>query len=330
MEFVEDSKITEGRIGWFERQAKIFIEELIKDARQGNNLAEKARESIERFEGLELKSLSLTRIESELSKVFGSVFNLKKNINDKGLNIGIIPCMSGIHSRNALFFRVRICTLGIEQEIKNISHCWEAPSSAVKQRGRFNHRGQGLLYTARDMKTCIEEGRISDNNEFALLIYKAKTEINTRLVQFPFENNWPKNFPDEFKGVFLAIAKFIEREVCKVASIGEEYIYKTTNILVNKFLPLDSVVKKYDAWEYPSAANNQYNLNICFDREGRNKLELLGVAICEVDRVNKNGQFKIKKFGRLDTNEDITYLEDIEPLTSLLDEYKASEVSQSR
>ncbi|KZE65987.1 hypothetical protein AWM68_06300 [Fictibacillus phosphorivorans] len=194
-----------------------------------------------------------------------------------------LPVIIKTYNKGTRFFRVRkidpedhyipLKGMKIEQD------AWNPPNNAVKTRGRLNKKAESLLYVAAgDPNIAIKEARIGEKDNFSLIVYEAKKDINVNMIGL-FEHNINLNFEENMK--LKLIMDFLRDEFCREAEDKKEYLYRVSELIAKYYFDLPPGVVQ-DAWCYPSVAYKG-SVNACFRPElGRELLQLQGVIICEL------------------------------------------------
>jgi hypothetical protein len=171
-------------------------------------------------------------------------------------------------------------TMSIEQD------AWNAPEKNCNI-GRLNKDGESLLYTSHSPNICVEETDIKDNERFCLIVYEAKKEIKSTLID-RWQDQHELSKEDNQK--MRMINNILIDSFSSVVDKGAEFLYRLSERIAKDYydLPRDC----QDAWCYPSVAAKQ-GYNCCFRPDvAKEVLNLIGVQVCSVNRMDENYCYK--------------------------------------
>lgn len=182
------------------------------------------------------------------------------------------------------FYRARnkFYTLnGAEDLYRNFSELWYPDAKYLNKLGRLNRVGQQVMYASLDALTPIHEIRSANDSQFALMKYKIKNGQQLKLATIAFYShdvlakslgknvNWTKKGLENWK----IINNFLCSEFTRKVTDGQEYVYKSTNVLL-KFADLPDS----DGFLYPSIERSGgYNIAIK-PRAADEKVDFIGLA----------------------------------------------------
>ena len=243
------------------------------------------------FRDLDFKNMSYGDIKQAILKVI--LFNTPYG------NISILMPTTGNYPVGTIFYRVREILPSDDRKIplksmSYVSDCWSLPENKVRL-GRLNKEKESLLYTAlQDPSVAIEELKIPDDELFSLIIYKATQQINVNVVGFLSNSeklNEDEKLNKDEKLKVKMIQDFLKHEFIRDVGVGTEYLYQFSESIAKDHFDLPSHLQ--DAWCYPSIAKKG-GYNVCFRKDKCNKLELIGVQITSVHRINVGYRFDVK------------------------------------
>lgn len=232
-------------------------------------------DKIRAFRELPIKGMTKQEIATEVNKVLCFDTPL-------GMHAILNPAIM-TYPKGTRFYRVRTLeqtdTVTPLRGMRTESDAWNPPAQFVKA-GRLNIEGESLLYTAPiNPKVAIEEMKIAENTNFALIVYESTHDINVATIG---ANQEISGLNPEEKLKMSLINDFLTHEFTRDVGIGTEYLYKTSETIIKDYFDLPPQVQ--DAWCYPSVAEKR-NFNVCFRPENaKQKLRLVGVQIVSFQR----------------------------------------------
>lgn len=207
-------------------------------------------------------------------------------------NICILTPSNANYPAGTRFYRVRTLPENDRnlplKNMSKVSDCWEPPINIVRM-GRLNKDNESLLYTSPIVpNTAIEEMKISDGELFSLIVYEATEQINVTMIGLP-----PKIEDLDTTEILKMrmIQDFLKHEFIRDVGIGTEYLYRISESITKDYFDLPP--KWQDAWCYPSVAKKG-SFNVCFRKEKRKKLKLVGVQLASIIRENDNMLYNIR------------------------------------
>lgn len=236
------------------------------------------------FRDLDFKHMSYQDVQNAISKVI--TFTTPTG------NIGVLTSMNSSYPAGTRFYRVRTIPSNDRNipldSMSTVADCWESPESIVHS-GRLNRDNESLLYTAPQTPVvAVEELRVSDKELFSLIVYEATEQINVTMIgAIP-------NLEGLDKGEALKarmIQDFLKHEFVRDVGAGTEYLYRISESITKDYFDLPPEFQ--DAWCYPSVAKKG-GFNVCFRKEKRAKLKLIGVQIASVQREDTDYLFNAK------------------------------------
>jgi len=238
-------------------------------------------EKINIFRDLNFKKMSYQEVQSAIIEVI--TFETPHG------NRCVLTPMHTCYPKGTRFYRVR--TLPKDdihlplRTMSNITDCWEPPENVVRM-GRLNRNNEALLYTSPLFPSvAVEEMKIKDNEVFSLIVYEALEQINVTMIgQTPNVNGLNRNETLKIK----MLQDFLRHEFIRDVGVGTEYLYRISESITKDYFDLPSEIQ--DAWCYPSVAQKG-SVNVCFRKNKREKLKLIGTQITSVIRENDNYLF---------------------------------------
>lgn len=197
--------------------------------------------SINDFKNLELRTVN----DYELNKALDNItkFNYVSTI---------------VLSDDTTFYRARNKTFArnrVYDYFRSASEIWYPKPEHLTKLGRLNDIRQPIMYASFDALTPIHEIRSENDTQFALMKYKMKKEQKLRMTFIAVEN--PKSvlkriektysLPKKGKENWRLINEFLTQEFTKKVPFGCEYMYRSTNALLQSFDAPDC-----DGFIYPS------------------------------------------------------------------------------
>lgn len=228
---------------------------------------------ISHFRDLDFQKISNQELQSEILKVIS--FN-----TPQGAHCVLKPMVTE-YPEGTLFYRVRTLQEDNQEPpfkaMSTVADCWEPPES-ITQAGRLNKANEPLLYTAPDPLVAMEEMKILDNQLFSLIVYEAINPIKAAVIgERPDTEGL--NEVEIIKA--MMISDFLKHEFTRDVGYGTEYLYRISEIIAKDYF--DFPQEFQDAWCYPSVAKKG-DYNVCFKKENRSSLKLLGVHIGSIAR----------------------------------------------
>ncbi|WP_081365831.1 hypothetical protein [Alteromonas mediterranea] len=255
-------------------------------------------DKIGKFRDLDFKRMSYQEIQKAIADVI--TFNTPYG------NISVLMRMNASYPAGTRFYRVRTLPENDRkiplQTMSKVSDCWEPPEYIVKA-GRLNRDNEALLYTAPISPfVAVEEMKIPDGELFSLIVYEALERINVTKIGAP-PNTEGLNAEEVLKSKM--IADFLKHEFIRDVGVGTEYLYRISESITKDYFDLPPDVQ--DAWCYPSVAKKGH-FNVCFRKDKRSKLKLIGSQIASVVRERDDYLFHAKLVTKVGADgESLTY-----------------------
>ena len=235
-----------------------------------------------RFRDLDFKRMSYQEVQSAISEVI--TFNTPHGV------ISVLMPMNANYPAGTRFYRVR--TLPDDDRkiplrtMSKVSDCWEPPENIVRA-GRLNRDNESLLYTAPISPfVAVEEMKIPDGKFFSLIVYESLEKINVTMIGA--QPNIEGLHGEEVLKVKM-LQDFLKHEFIRDVGVGTEYLYRISESITKDYFDLPPDFQ--DAWCYPSVAKKGH-FNVCFRKDNRSKLKLVGSQIASVVREGDN-YFKV-------------------------------------
>lgn len=242
-------------------------------------------EKICAFREMDFKKMSYQEVQAAVSNVitFGTPHG----------NICVLTPKEANYPVGTRFYRVRSLSEDDRnfplRDMSKVSDCWEAPEHIV-QAGRLNRDNESLLYTApQSPVVAVEEMKIPDNQLFSLIVYESIDPINVTMIGS--EPNIEGLADDEILKARM-IQDFLKHEFIRDVGTGTEYLYRISESIAKDYFDLPPDFQ--DAWCYPSVAKKG-SFNVCFRKEKRSKLKLIGTQIVSVQREGDYYLFNARK-----------------------------------
>lgn len=164
---------------------------------------------------------------------------------------------------------------------KDISECWEPPSS-VTPLGRCNAEGSPVLYVSEELNTPFEELNIGFNEQFYSIKYKTVEHLNIKdIVPKEFESKDKDGNPIYDKESMLSyqiLREFVRSEFLKPVGKGTEYLHRISASMCRIWFHNNNS----DGWLYPSV-QSPLEKNVAIKPESaKKKLEILDVRIARL------------------------------------------------
>lgn len=251
------------------------------------------QQKIRDFRTLNIKDMSYREIQQAISNVI--TFE-----QPSGARQVILPYQTCTYLCGTRFYRIRKIPSDDKKiplrSMSSIDDCWEPPTNVVGI-GRLNKKNEPLLYTTvADPGIPLEELKISDNENFSLIVYEAIDDVKVNVIGASIETDGL----DKSELLILSLLQdFLHHEFTRDVGIGTEYLYKTSESIAKDYFDLPAETQ--DAWCYPSVAKKE-GYNVCFRESKRNKLKLLGVQISTARKINKGYQLTVKLVGKEDVS----------------------------
>lgn len=236
------------------------------------------------FRDLDFKKMSYQEVRTAISKVitFNTPFGSRC----------VLTSMTTSYPVGTRFYRVR--TLPEDDRnlplraMSKVADCWEPPEE-IARAGRLNRDNESLLYTAPISPiVAIEEMKISDNQIFSLIAYEAVKPINVTIIG---EKPNTEGLTNEEALKARMIQDFLKHEFIRDVGYGTEYLYRISESIAKDYFDLPPDVQ--DAWCYPSVAQKGH-CNVCFRKDRRSGLKLLGSQIASITREEDKYLFDVK------------------------------------
>jgi hypothetical protein len=255
-------------------------------------------DKVSKFRDLDFKRMSYKDVQSAISDVI--TFNTPQGV------VSVLMPMNANYPAGTRFYRVR--TLPADDRnlplrtMSKVSDCWEPPENIVSA-GRLNRDNESLLYTApMSPFVAVEEMKIPDDQLFSLIVYEALNQINVTMIGAP--PNIEGLDSEEVLKVKM-IQDFLKHEFIRDVGVGTEYLYRISESITKDYFDLPPDFQ--DAWCYPSVAKKGH-FNVCFRKEKRSKLRLIGSQIASVVREGDNYLFQAKLVSKVSVDSvNLTY-----------------------
>ncbi len=265
---------------------------------------------IQKFRSLNIKEMN----DSELhSCVYDVLCN--KGIFSYLCNIGSYP-------KGTLFYRVKkLCGSSIpDKRFSKETDYWETPSCYLHEYGRLNRPHESLLYTCpEDPYLAIQETNIQNNDYFAVIKYKALSDIKVNIIGGTYDYNACGITDKKAIMIHELYNDFLKTEFSRDVGKGTEYLYKISEMIAKNFFDLPPRIAQ-DGWAY-SSVKDKGKYNVCFRPEiAHEVLELSGAMICQLEDCKKFKVFCVAVgadyngkilFYRLGSNEQIKVFPEI-------------------
>lgn len=240
------------------------------------NLEDVLNQMISDFEanGNPLNNMPTMEVLSRLEKY--KKMDLKRVTKEELFRITMetIPCCNvGMmtYSSEMKFYRVREY---FDCDYTDTSQLFYPPKEYVKKMGRLNNIGESMLYVSIDPVTPFHELKAEVDKKYTVICYKIKEGCTlTSTVVGAGTNLNDDGLTELGKVNSKIIDQFFYSEFTKDVSVGQEYLYKITNMLAENFFDLHEC----EAYEYPSVALNR-NINLAIKPAAVDtKLEIVSV-----------------------------------------------------
>ena len=163
--------------------------------------------------------------------------------------------------------------------------CHEPPQDMahVIGRGRLNHPGERVLYTAYGgagwaTMACFEELNIGENEWFMIVEYEATEALTAATIRSerftPAEREHELN--DEEREKSKMLLGFVRNKFQRRVAVVNDHLYRVTRLIAREFSP--GQTRKPDIWQYPSIAL-EGGWNVAFDPARKDKLRVKDVKI---------------------------------------------------
>lgn len=238
-------------------------------------------ERICKFRDLDFKRMSYQDVRTAITDVITFV-------TPHG-NMCVLNPMNASYPAGTRFYRARSLpeddrSLPL-RNMSKIADCWEPPENIVLA-GRLNRANESLLYTAPLFPhVAVEEMKIKDNHLFSLIVYEAIEQINVTMIGLA-PNIDGLNSDEKLKARMLQ--DFLRHEFIRDVGVGTEYLYRISESITKDYFDLPPDFQ--DAWCYPSVAQKGH-VNVCFRKNNRTKLKLIGTQITSIIRDKDNYRF---------------------------------------
>lgn len=255
-------------------------------------------DKIGKFRDLDFKRMSYQEVQKAIADVI--TFSTPHG------NISVLMPMNANYPAGTRFYRVRALPKDDRkiplQTMSKVSDCWEPPEHIVKA-GRLNRDNEALLYTAPISPfVAVEEMKIPDGELFSLIVYEALEQINVTIIGAQ-PNTEGLNAEEVLKSKM--IQDFLKHEFIRDVGVGTEYLYRISESITKDYFDLPPDFQ--DAWCYPSVAKKGH-FNVCFRKDNRSKLKLVGSQIASVTRERDDYLFQAKLVTKVGADgESLTY-----------------------
>ena len=246
--------------------------------------ASRLHDKICKFRDLDFKRMSYQEVQSAIIEVI--------SFETPHGNICILTPMNAQYPVGTRFYRVR----SLPEDDRNlplramskVTDCWEPPEHIVRA-GRLNRDNESLLYTAPSLPAvAVEEMKVKDNQLFSLIVYEALEPINVTMIGATPNVDGLSN--DEALKVRM-LQDFLKHEFIRDVGVGTEYLYRISESITKDYFDLPPDFQ--DAWCYPSVAKKG-GFNVCFRKDKRKKLKLVGTQISSITRGDENYLFQVR------------------------------------
>lgn len=144
--------------------------------------------------------------------------------------------------------------------------------------------------------------KIPDGELFSLIVYEALEQINVTIIGAQ-PNTEGLNAEEVLKSKM--IQDFLKHEFIRDVGVGTEYLYRISESITKDYFDLPPDFQ--DAWCYPSVAKKGH-FNVCFRKDNRSKLKLVGSQIASVTRERDDYLFQAKLVTKVGADgESLTY-----------------------
>lgn len=241
-------------------------------------------DKIGKFRDLDFKRMSYQEVQKAIADVI--TFSTPYGV------ISVLMPMNTSYPAGTRFYRVRALPVDDRKiplrTMSKVSDCWEPPEHIVKA-GRLNRDNEAVLYTAPISPfVAVEEMKIPDGELFSLIVYEALEQINVTMIGAQ-PNTEGLNADEVLKSKM--IQDFLKHEFIRDVGVGTEYLYRISESITKDYFDLPPDFQ--DAWCYPSVAKKGH-FNVCFRKDKRFKLKLVGSQIARVVRENDDYLFQAK------------------------------------
>lgn len=241
-------------------------------------------DKIGRFRDLDFKRMSYQDVQKAIADVI--TFSTPNGA------ISVLTPMNASYPAGTRFYRVRALPDDDRKiplrTMSKVSDCWEPPEHIVKA-GRLNRDNEALLYTAPISPfVAVEEMKVPEGELFSLIVYEALEKINVTMIGAQ-PNTEGLNADEILKSKM--IQDFLKHEFIRDVGVGTEYLYRISESITKDYFDLPPDFQ--DAWCYPSVAKKGH-FNVCFRKDKRSKLKLIGSQIASVVREKDDYMFQAK------------------------------------
>jgi len=232
-------------------------------------------ECIEKWRSLDLRKMTDSEIDSELSEFLDS--------------LGVYP-VSTRHTTPFKLWRIR----RFNYLFKEVSECWEPPVSKAPL-GRCNGSGSPVLYVSEDLETPFEELNVQPDEQVYAIKYEAIEKLNLKkIVPEDFvatdNKNNPIYDPDSMLS-YQILREFVRSEFLRPVGKGTEYLHRISSSMCRVWFQND----ESDGWLYPSVQSTSKSNIALKPKSARKKLKIKDVRIVRlVPKENVNNH--IDKF----------------------------------
>lgn len=190
---------------------------------------------------------------------------------------------------------------------KSINELGYPPAKYVKTRGRFNEKGESILYVSFDEITTFHEVKAKVGEEYALIEYEITSEegINVTAVGM-MEPTEIQGLNETGKVNHKIIEQFLYTEFTKDVGVGSEHLYRISTMLAKNFLDMPNC----EGYLYPSVALGR-KPNIAIKPEiADEKVKVRSVRNIRVGQILNNGEVEgeILKTSKVIINQVVEYI----------------------
>lgn len=188
-----------------------------------------------------LQSLSLDMSDDEIINKLKSFIPHKSSSDGKTAFLDIVDNFE--LKKGSKFFRIRKIKQGQSgtyEELKIESDIWAPPEKYVTKYQRINEPNQSILYVTNNQVLTLQETGIKEGEKFVFIEYEALTSLSFRCVTIKTDASKINFDKEEIKKLNLIDDFYRKLFSAKIEGNKEELIYKVSNIIARKILPLEN------------------------------------------------------------------------------------------
>ena len=230
--------------------------------------------SIEKWRNLDLRKMTDSELDSELSEFLDSLVTYPVSILQKSFFK-----LWRVRKFNYLF--------------KDISECWEPPPDKTPM-GRCNAEGNPVLYISEELNTPLEELNVSFGEQFYAIKYKCLDHLNLKNIVpedlLSTDKEGQPIYDHESMLSYQILREFVRSEFLKPVGKGTEYLHRISASICRVWFNNND----FDGWLYPSVQSPLEKNMAIKPTSAKRKIKIIDLRIARLVPKNEVKQHKEK------------------------------------